>query len=85
MPVEKVEKRSGKTEPFIREKIVVAAVKAGASPKEARRIADLVEGSPERLIRTEAIRGRVLEELGRENPRARESWIAYDRSRGRPL
>lgn len=82
---ETVEKRSGVTEPFSREKIEAACCKAGASPEEARQIADIIEASPERHIRTEAIRGRVLEELGRRNPHARDGWIAYDRSRGRAL
>ncbi len=85
MPVEEVEKRSGKTEPFVREKIVVACVKAGASPEEARRIADLVADTPDRRVRSETIRGRVLKELGRSSPSARDSWLSYDKSRGRAL
>jgi hypothetical protein len=82
---ETVEKRSGETQPFSRDKIETACCSAGASPEEARQIADIIEASPERHIRTAAIRSRVLEELGRRNPRARDNWLAYDRSRGRAL
>ncbi len=80
-----VEKRSGKTEPFSREKIEAACHKAGATREDARQIADIIESSPERHVRTEAIRSRVLEELGRRSPKARDGWLAYDRSRGRAL
>ncbi len=82
---ETVEKRSGETEAFSREKIEAACCSAGTSPEEARQIADIIEASPERHIRTAAIRSRVLEELGKRNPEARDNWIAYDRSRGRAL
>ena len=82
---ETVEKRSGETEPFSREKIEEACCKAGATREDARQIADIIEASPERHIRTQAIRSRVLEELGRRSPKARDNWVSYDRSRGRAL
>jgi len=81
--VQKVKKRSGESEPFIREKIVVACLKAGAPLNVARSIADDVEATQARTLETSAIRSRVLEQLGKANPEYRDAWILYDRQRGR--
>jgi len=45
--LKKVIKRNGDKEPFIKEKIVVSAVKSGAPVKVARDIAKQVEEYPE--------------------------------------
>jgi transcriptional repressor NrdR len=81
--VQKVKKRSGKTEVFIREKIVVACLKAGAPVNLARTIADDIEGSQARTLDTSEIRDRVVEQLGNSNPEYRDAWIMYERQRGR--
>ena len=38
-----VTKQDGRTEPFIREKLVVSAFKSGATPEDARAIAQQIE------------------------------------------
>jgi hypothetical protein len=81
--VQKVKKRSGESEPFIREKIVVACLKAGAPLNLARSIADDIEGTQARTLDTSAIRDRVLEKLADAKPEYRDAWLMYDRQRGR--
>lgn len=78
----KVVKRDGREEPFIREKLVTALVKAGAEVKVAREIAQRLE---ERLreketVTTREIREMALEELRRHDPEAVENWLFYDRA-----
>jgi transcriptional regulator NrdR family protein len=46
----KVIKKDGETEPFIKEKIVVSAVKTGAHVDIARDIADKIEKKLEKVI-----------------------------------
>ncbi len=75
-----VSKRDGRTEEFIPEKIVTSAVKAGASPEKAREIAGEVQRNAGPTISTTEIRERVLEGLGRWNPRWQENWEVYDRA-----
>ena len=53
-------KKDGRKEPFIKEKIVVSAVKAGASPEIARKIADKIEKHPEESIRTKWVKEKVV-------------------------
>jgi len=76
----KVSKRDGRTEEFIPEKIVVSAVKSGASPNAAREIAKEVERDAGATISTSDIRERVLEGLGRRNPDWRRNWEVYDQA-----
>jgi len=78
----KVVKRDGREEPFIREKLVTALVKAGAEVKVAREIAQRLE---ERLrvkeaVTTREIREMALEELRRHDPEAVKNWLFYDRA-----
>jgi len=56
-------KKDGRKEEFIPEKIVVSAVKSGAPPEEARKIAKKVESVEKEEIETKEIRNIVLEEL----------------------
>lgn len=74
-----VVKKSGKKEEFIPEKIVVSAVKSGATPEVARNIAKKVEKIDKEEIETGEIRKMVLHELKSINPEWHEKWIAYDK------
>lgn len=75
-----VTKRDGRTEEFMPEKIVVSAVKSGATPGAAREIAGEVERSAGGTISTREIRERVLEGLERRNPEWRRNWEVYDQA-----
>ena len=75
-----VTKRDGRNEEFIPEKIVVSAVKSGASAEKAREIAGEVGRSAGDTISTTEIRERVLEGLGRWNPEWRRNWEVYDQA-----
>jgi len=74
-----VVKKSGKKEEFIPEKIVVSAVKSGATPEVARNIAKKIEEIEKDEIETEEIRKIVLHELKSINPDWHEKWLAYDK------
>jgi transcriptional regulator NrdR family protein len=73
-------KRDGKKEPFIKEKIVVSAVKTGASLDIARGIADKIEKHPEEEIRTAWIRKHILDNLKLHNPDWPKRWYNYDKN-----
>ncbi len=78
--VEKVIKRDGREEPFIPEKLVVSAVKAGADRKDAREILEKVEDEAEKKIETEVLKDKVLSNLEERNPEWKENWETYDRA-----
>ncbi len=77
-------KRDGRKEPFIPEKLVVSALKAGAPPDIARKIAlivtakileqNLKEVSAKDLTRW------MLELLKKENEEWYRNWILFDRA-----
>jgi len=71
-------KKNGKKEPFIKEKIIVSAVKAGASVEIARKIADKIEKHPQESIKTIWVRKKVLDELEYHNPEWPKRWLNYD-------
>ncbi len=73
-------KKDGRKEPFIPEKIVVSAVKSGATVDKAREIADKVKNIDKEEIKTEEIRDIVLTELKKANPVWHERWLSYDKS-----
>lgn len=75
-----VSKRDGRTEEFMPEKIVVSAVKSGASPEVGREIAGEIQRDAGGTISTRDIRERVLEGLGRRNPDWRRNWEVYDQA-----
>ena len=62
-----VTKKDGRIEPFIKEKIVVSAVKSGAHADIARKIAEKIEKKPEENIKTSKIRDYVIEELNHQS------------------
>ena len=76
----KVIKKDGKIQPFIKEKIVVSAVKTGAPVDVARKIADKIEKNPKEDIRTSLIRKQVLDELHVYNPDWPKRWFNYDKN-----
>lgn len=76
----KVIKKDGRTEPFIKEKIVVSALKTGANIELARKIADNIEKHPKEDIRSSLIRQNVLEELKLHNPDWPKRWYNYDKN-----
>jgi transcriptional repressor NrdR len=75
-----VTKRDGRREPFVPEKIVVSAMKAGAPPDNARSIAQNIERDMQEGMKTDEIRRRVLEQLRAENPSWEQHWLMYDES-----
>jgi len=77
----KVRKRDGSIEPFMPEKIVVSAVRAGAPYEVAREIAGSFSHSGE-VVETPKIREYVLSELrSRGHESVAKSWESYDQSK----
>ena len=72
-------KKNGKKEPFIKEKIIVSAVKAGAPVEIARKIADKIEKHHEESIKTIWVRKKVLDELEYHNPEWPKRWLYFDK------
>lgn len=76
----KVRRRNGNEEDFVREKIVVAVVKAGGKVDMARALAQEVESalaeSP--VVTAEQIRTEVLNRLRSRDSKTYDGWIAYD-------
>jgi transcriptional repressor NrdR len=77
---QKVIKKDGRKEDFIQEKIVVSALKTGASIDVARIIADNIQKETNKEISTSKIRESVLHELHKHNPEWSKRWISYDKS-----
>ena len=73
-------KKDGRVEPFIKEKIVVSAVKTGADVDIARKIADKIEKNSKEKIETSWIRENVLKELKLHNPDWPKRWYNYDKN-----
>ena len=76
----RVIKKDGRKEPFIKEKIIVSAVKTGASVDVARGIANEIDKHPEDNIKTIWIRKQVLEKLELHNPDWPKKWYNYDKN-----
>ena len=77
---EKVIKKDGREEEFIKEKIVVSVIKSGSPAEIGRAIADEVEKMTEEQIRTQVIRKIVLENLKKRDVDWYKSWVGYDES-----
>jgi len=75
----RVKKRNGGEEEFIREKIVVAVVKAGGSLENARAIAKEVENvfAARDAVTTEEIKREVLNRLKNRDVKAYQNWLSY--------
>ena len=76
---QRVIKKDGRKEDFIQEKIVVSALKTGASVDVARIIADKIQKETNKEISTTKIRESVLHELHKHNPEWSKRWISYDK------
>jgi len=72
-------KKDGRKEDFIKEKIVVSALKTGAPADVARTIADKIQKETNKDITTSDIRESVLHELHKHNPEWSKRWISYDK------
>lgn len=82
-----VVKADGRREPFVREKVIVSALKSGAPVEDARAIGEAIERVAYDGMPTGEIRRRVLEQFHDRNPEWEENWILYDRAvkkRGAP-
>jgi hypothetical protein len=75
-----VTKRDGRIEEFIPEKVVVSAIKSGASSKVARDIARDVENISKDGISTKEIKRMVLDGLKERNSEWEKNWLTYDRA-----
>ena len=73
-------KKDGRKEPFVKEKIVVSAVKTGVPTEIARGIADKIEKHPKVEIKTIWIRKQVLDELRLHSPDWPKRWYNYDKN-----
>lgn len=80
-----VRKRDGQLEEFVPEKVIVSALKSGASVAVARLIAQDVESQARDGIPTSEIRSIVLSRLGREDPVLELNWRTFDRAVKRRL
>ena len=73
-----VTKWDGRKESFIPEKVVVSALKAGATPDHARTIAQDIGRNAKEGISTQEIRGKVLSQLRVKDPAWEKNWLMYD-------
>jgi len=80
-----VKRRDGSEEEFIREKIVVAIVKAGGRSDTARAIASEIENAfaNRTSVTSEEIRKEVLSRLQQRDMNTYNSWLEYERSNKR--
>ena len=81
MPI-KVEKKDGRLEDFDRNKVSSGIVKSGASAAEAESIANQIEtwaqsAAVDGVVKSGAIRTKVLELLRSVNPEAAAAFEAY--------
>jgi len=73
-----IQKRDGRKEQFMPEKIVVSMVKSGAPADYARAIAqDIMKGARDGITTLE-IRTKALSMLKAKNPEWERNWIVYD-------
>ena len=72
-------KKDGTREDFIKEKIVTAAVKNGATKEIARNIADKIQKIDKNEIASSEIRDIIVHELKSVDPFLHERWINYER------
>ena len=73
-------KKDGRKESFVKEKIVVSAIKSGASIELARDIAKKLEEHPNQELKTSDIRKSVVDSLNLHNPELPKRWYNYDKN-----
>ncbi len=77
-----IKKRSGSTEVFMPEKVVVSAVKCGCPYDTAREIASSLSSRSESVMESSQVREYVLTELrSRGAASAADSWESYDKEK----
>ncbi len=76
-----VTKKSGALEPFQRDKIIKACVRAGAPQAVAERVADEVAKSLREGMPTSEIRAAVLSNLSKENPAWVMKFMEYEQKK----
>jgi transcriptional regulator NrdR family protein len=76
-----VVKKSGKLEPFQREKIVRACKGAGATPKVAEKIAVEIAKTAHDKITASEIRTAVLSRLRKENPAWEAAYLEHEKTK----
>jgi len=77
-----IKKRSGSTEVFMPEKVVVSAVKCGCPYDTAREIASSLSSRSESVMESSQVREYVLTELrSRGAASAADSWESYDKTK----
>jgi len=77
-----VKKRTGKTEPFMPEKVVVSIVKAGAPYEVAKQIAQSLSAKPVSSMKSSEIREFVLKELKTKGyTSVATHWESYDKKK----
>ena len=74
-----VMKKSGKLEPFQKEKIVRACKGAGATAKVAKKIADEIAKTAHDKITTSEIRTAVLSKLRKKNPAWEAAYLEHEK------
>ncbi|MDF1541046.1 MAG: ATPase [Candidatus Thorarchaeota archaeon] len=75
-----IKKRSGSTEIFMPEKIVVSAVKCGCPYDTAREIASSLSSRSESIMASSEVREYVLSELRSRNASSSaDAWESYER------
>lgn len=72
-----VMKADGRREEFIPEKIIVSAIKTGATPDYARKIAQDIGMNTKETVSTREIKGKVLVMLKSKNPEWEKNWIHW--------
>ena len=79
----KVKRKSGAVEDFVREKIVVAVIKAGGKVDLARAIAQETEKefNGRDVVATQEIRQKILDKLKARDAATYGNWIKYDETK----
>ena len=76
-----VVKKSGKAEPFQRQKTVKSCIAAGAPADVAASIADEIEKVARDQMPTSEIRSMVLQRLGKIRPEWIKNWEKHEQSK----
>lgn len=77
-----VKKKTGKTEPFMPEKVVVSIVKAGAPYEVAKQIAQSLSAKPASSMKSSEIRDYIFKELKTKGYTSVVAhWESYDKKK----
>jgi len=73
-----IQKRDGRKEPFVQEKIVVSMVKTGAPAHIARATAQEIGRNALEGMTTQEVRTQALGILRAKNPAWEKNWLLFD-------